>query len=131
MIGRCATAGNINQFQLQLARRLAGVHKGQEFGVFTLGAVHKVERTVQPGDKVKKGQTLLIVEAMKTMNPIQAPRDGVIQELVVLRPGVLRHAMVDLGGNMLAVHARQMSFTWGVAGDQDNPSGPRPLRGRS
>jgi acetyl-CoA carboxylase biotin carboxyl carrier protein len=38
---------------------------------------------VQPGDKVKKGQTLLIVEAMKTMNPIQAPRDGVVAEILV------------------------------------------------
>lgn len=37
----------------------------------------------QPGDKVKKGQTLLIVEAMKTMNPIQAPRDGVVVEILV------------------------------------------------
>ena len=38
---------------------------------------------VKPGDKVKKGQTLLIVEAMKTMNPIQAPRDGVVAEILV------------------------------------------------
>ena len=38
---------------------------------------------IQPGDKVKKGQTLLIVEAMKTMNPIQAPRDGVVSEILV------------------------------------------------
>jgi acetyl-CoA carboxylase biotin carboxyl carrier protein len=37
----------------------------------------------KPGDKVKKGQTLLIVEAMKTMNPIQAPRDGVVKEILV------------------------------------------------
>ncbi|GAA0870084.1 acetyl-CoA carboxylase biotin carboxyl carrier protein [Brevundimonas basaltis] len=37
----------------------------------------------QPGDKVKKGQTLLIVEAMKTMNPIQSPRDGVVVEVLV------------------------------------------------
>ena len=37
----------------------------------------------QPGDKVKKGQTLLIVEAMKTMNPIQSPRDGVVAEVLV------------------------------------------------
>ena len=37
----------------------------------------------QPGDKVKKGQTLLIVEAMKTMNPIQCPRDGVVKEILV------------------------------------------------
>lgn len=38
---------------------------------------------VQPGDKVKKGQTLLIVEAMKTMNPIPAPRDGVVADVLV------------------------------------------------
>ncbi|MBX9576207.1 MAG: acetyl-CoA carboxylase biotin carboxyl carrier protein [Caulobacteraceae bacterium] len=38
---------------------------------------------VQPGDVVKKGQTLLIVEAMKTMNPIQAPRDGKVVEVLV------------------------------------------------
>ena len=38
---------------------------------------------IQPGDKVKKGQTLLIVEAMKTMNPIQSPRDGVVKEILV------------------------------------------------
>ncbi|MBN9464542.1 acetyl-CoA carboxylase biotin carboxyl carrier protein [Brevundimonas sp.] len=38
---------------------------------------------VQSGDKVKKGQTLLIVEAMKTMNPIQAPRDGVVADILV------------------------------------------------
>ncbi|GAA0396707.1 acetyl-CoA carboxylase biotin carboxyl carrier protein [Brevundimonas terrae] len=35
------------------------------------------------GAKVKKGQTLLIVEAMKTMNPITAPRDGVVAEILV------------------------------------------------
>ena len=38
---------------------------------------------VQAGDKVKKGQTLLIVEAMKTMNPISAPRDGVVVDILV------------------------------------------------
>jgi acetyl-CoA carboxylase biotin carboxyl carrier protein len=38
---------------------------------------------ISPGDKVKKGQTLLIVEAMKTMNPIQSPRDGVVKEILV------------------------------------------------
>ena len=36
-----------------------------------------------PGSRVKQGQTLLIIEAMKTMNPIPAPRDGVVLELLV------------------------------------------------
>lgn len=35
------------------------------------------------GDLVKKGDTLLIVEAMKVMNPIRAPRDGKILEVCV------------------------------------------------
>jgi acetyl-CoA carboxylase biotin carboxyl carrier protein len=38
---------------------------------------------VKAGDKVTAGQTLLIVEAMKTMNPIPAPRAGTIVELLV------------------------------------------------
>ena len=38
---------------------------------------------ISVGAKVKKGQTLLIVEAMKTMNPIIAPRDGVVAEILV------------------------------------------------
>ena len=38
---------------------------------------------VKVGDKVLAGQTLLIVEAMKTMNPIPAPRAGTILEILV------------------------------------------------
>jgi acetyl-CoA carboxylase biotin carboxyl carrier protein len=38
---------------------------------------------VKVGDIVKEGDTLLIVEAMKTMNPIVAPRAGKITEICV------------------------------------------------
>ena len=38
---------------------------------------------VRPGDTVSQGQTLLIVEAMKTMNPIAAPKAGKVVELLV------------------------------------------------
>ena len=38
---------------------------------------------VKVGDKVAAGQTLLLVEAMKTMNPIAAPKAGVLVELLV------------------------------------------------
>jgi acetyl-CoA carboxylase biotin carboxyl carrier protein len=38
---------------------------------------------IRVGDRVNKGQTLLIVEAMKTMNPIPAPRDGTITQIFV------------------------------------------------
>jgi len=38
---------------------------------------------VNVGDTVKAGDTLLIVEAMKVMNPITAPEGGVIKKLLV------------------------------------------------
>lgn len=38
---------------------------------------------VSVGDAVKAGDTLLIVEAMKVMNPITAPHGGVIKQLLV------------------------------------------------
>ena len=38
---------------------------------------------VKIGDKVTKGQTLLIVEAMKTMNDIVAEKDGTVKDIIV------------------------------------------------
>jgi acetyl-CoA carboxylase biotin carboxyl carrier protein len=36
---------------------------------------------VKVGDRVSKGQTVLIIEAMKVMNPIQAPAAGTITDI--------------------------------------------------
>ena len=38
---------------------------------------------VQVGDSVEEGQTLLIVEAMKTMNQIPSPRGGTVRRILV------------------------------------------------
>jgi len=38
---------------------------------------------VKVGDTVTEGQTLLIIEAMKTFNPIAAPRAGKVVQLIV------------------------------------------------
>lgn len=35
------------------------------------------------GDSVKEGETILLVEAMKTFNPITAPKSGTLTELLV------------------------------------------------
>ena len=57
--------------------------KSPMVGTVYLQASPEAPPFAKVGDKVKKGQTLLIVEAMKTMNPIQAPRDGVVSEVLV------------------------------------------------
>ncbi|MBS0518850.1 MAG: acetyl-CoA carboxylase biotin carboxyl carrier protein [Proteobacteria bacterium] len=38
---------------------------------------------VNVGDKVAAGQTLLIIEAMKTFNPIKAPKAGTVTQVLV------------------------------------------------
>ena len=38
---------------------------------------------VKVGDTVSEGQTILIVEAMKTMNPIGAPKSGKVTQILV------------------------------------------------
>ncbi len=38
---------------------------------------------VQPGTTVRAGQTVMIVEAMKTMNPIAAPRAGTVKAVLI------------------------------------------------
>ena len=41
------------------------------------------KKFIEIGQKVKKGDTVMIVEAMKTMNHVPSPFDGVIQEISV------------------------------------------------
>lgn len=38
---------------------------------------------VHPGETVTKGQTILMVEAMKTFNEIAAPRSGILSQIIV------------------------------------------------
>ena len=50
-------------------------------GVFYAAPAADADPFVQVGDRVKKGQTLCIVEAMKLMNEIVAETDGQIVEI--------------------------------------------------
>nr|WP_213087410.1 acetyl-CoA carboxylase biotin carboxyl carrier protein subunit [Streptococcus pacificus] len=53
---------------------------------------------VRVGDSVKKGQTLLIIEAMKVMNEILAPRDGIITDILVANEEV-----VEFGKGLVSI----------------------------
>ena len=37
----------------------------------------------KPGDRVESGDTLLVIESMKMEIPVEAPRAGVVREIVV------------------------------------------------
>ena len=41
------------------------------------------KKFVETGKKIKKGDTVIIVEAMKTMNHVPSPKDGVVKSINV------------------------------------------------
>ena len=41
------------------------------------------KKFVEVGDKIKKGQTIMIVEAMKTMNHVPSTNDGIMKKILV------------------------------------------------
>ena len=41
------------------------------------------KKFIEVGDKIKKGQTVMIVEAMKTMNHVPSSADGVVKKIMV------------------------------------------------
>jgi len=65
------------------ARRAGDVVNSPMVGTVYLQPAPGADPFVKVGDKVEAGQTLLIVEAMKTMNPIPAPKGGRVAEILV------------------------------------------------
>jgi len=61
----------------------AGMIKSPMVGTCYLSPEPEAAAFVKVGDAVKAGQTLLIVEAMKVMNPITAPNAGTVQSILV------------------------------------------------
>ena len=49
-------------------------------------------------DQVKKGQTLMIIEAMKVMNEVPAPKDGLVTEILVQN-----EEMVEFGKGLVRI----------------------------
>lgn len=67
-------------------------------GVAYLAAGPDKPNFVSVGDTVKKGQTLVIIEAMKVMNEIPAPKDGIVTEILVEN-----EEMVEFGKGLVRI----------------------------
>ena len=57
--------------------------KSPIIGTAYLAAEPGAKKFVEIGDKIKKGQTIMIVEAMKTMNHVPSTADGVVKKVLV------------------------------------------------
>ena len=62
----------------------AGIRvKSPIIGTAYLAAEPGAKKFAEVGDKIKKGQTVMIVEAMKTMNHVPSTADGEVKKVLV------------------------------------------------
>ncbi len=75
-----------------ISNNKAVLSKGEEEGIRVkspiIGTVYLApepgaKQFIKVGDKIKKGQTIMIVEAMKTMNHVPSTNDGTVKEILV------------------------------------------------
>ena len=57
--------------------------KSPIIGTAYLAPEPSAKKFVEVGDKIKKGQTVMIVEAMKTMNHVPSTNEGVVKKILV------------------------------------------------
>jgi acetyl-CoA carboxylase biotin carboxyl carrier protein len=82
-----ATSANISPGNENISEKL-NLKSGTEITSPIIGtAYHAPEpgakKFVEIGKKIKKGDTIMIVEAMKTMNHVPSTADGVVKEICV------------------------------------------------
>lgn len=65
--------------------------KAPMVGVFYQAASPEADPYVTVGKKVKKGDTVCIIEAMKLMNEIQAEEDGTIKEILAKNGDIIEY----------------------------------------
>ena len=78
-----AAAGQPAPVQLGGAPDEGNAVRSPMVGTVYLSADPESDPFIKVGDEVKAGDTLLIVEAMKVMNPITAPSAGKVQAILV------------------------------------------------
>ena len=70
-----------NKIQLE---EISGIAiKSPIIGTAYLAPEPGAKKFVEPGKKIKKGDTVMIVEAMKTMNHVPSTNDGIVKKILV------------------------------------------------
>ena len=74
--------------QLTTEKKKTDLFKGVKITSPIVGTAYLAPETggkkfVEVGQKIKKGDTIMIVEAMKTMNHVPSPKDGIVKEICV------------------------------------------------
>ena len=73
-----------NKNENQNKKKIVGTEiKSPIIGTAYLAPEPGGKKFVEVGKKIKKGDTVMIVEAMKTMNHVPSTKDGIVKEIIV------------------------------------------------
>ena len=73
-----------NKAVLKSSSEIEGIRvKSPIIGTAYLAPEPNAKKFVEVGDKIKKGQTVMIVEAMKTMNHVPSTADGEVKKVLI------------------------------------------------
>ena len=64
--------------------KVANIVRSPMVGVAYLSAEPSSPSYIKVGQHVKQGETLLLIEAMKTFNEVKAPISGIVKEIMIL-----------------------------------------------
>ena len=83
-IGKTSSIVSPNKSVLKSSDDSDGVRvKSPIIGTAYLAPEPGAKKFVEIGDKIKKGQTVMIVEAMKTMNHVPSTSDGEVKKILI------------------------------------------------
>tara|TARA_B100000989_G_C19428062_1_gene421718 strand:+ start:412 stop:837 length:426 start_codon:yes stop_codon:yes gene_type:complete len=83
-LGKTSSIVSPNKSVLKSKDESEGIRvKSPIIGTAYLAPEPGAKKFVEIGDKIKKGQTVMIVEAMKTMNHVPSTADGVVKKILI------------------------------------------------
>lgn len=85
--------GNVYVFDLTQRSKVGTKRKADEHALAAPMPATVAAITVEPGQRVSKGDVLIVLEAMKMELPIKSPRDGLVKAIAcrlreLVQPGV-------------------------------------------
>ena len=83
-LGKTSSVVSPNKSVLKSSDEIEGIRvKSPIIGTAYLAPEPGAKKFVEVGDKIKKGQTVMIVEAMKTMNHVPSTSDGEVKKVLI------------------------------------------------
>ena len=83
-IGKTSSIVSPNKSVLKSSDDSEGIRiKSPIIGTAYLAPEPGAKKFVEVGDKIKKGQTVMIVEAMKTMNHVPSTSEGIVNKILI------------------------------------------------